>query len=412
LSRPAALALAAVLAAAGATQAWRAGQNAAGIDFYQYWVVGHALLRGDVTGIYDHGSRAALGQEFLRRAQAGGSPRERAAAEFRRVLEPMSTPFLFTALAPFALLGYDAAFDTFRAALLLALALSVFLLGRLAGFSRVERFLLLAFLVFVFQPVSADLRVGNVGQLGLGMVASFAVLAAASPATAYQFAAGAVLAAAAAFKPNLAAAAPLLLCWWAMSGQRRRLAAQAAGMLAGAVAAVLVSGWVFGSLGAWADWIVAVREGGLAAMPVEAGNVSPLALARRGLGVTLGPLPLLLASAAALWAGWRGRQAQSDRDLPVLAAGCLILLLASPLVWLHYLCLAVPAVIVALGARSRRRWLGLSALVAIASDPWADVFGVHYPVVTGTVTALGAFVLFALMLAELSAPLSAAAGKG
>ena len=406
MSRPVALALAAVLATAGATRAWRAGRHSAGIDFYQYWVVGQALVRGDVTGIYDHGRRAALGQEFLRRAQASGSPRERAAADFRRVLEPMSTPFLFTVLAPFALLGYDAAYDTFRAVGLLALALSVFALGRLAGWTRVERLLLVSFLVFVFQPVSADLRVGNVGQIGLGMLALSAVLAA-SAATPHQVAAGAVLAAAAAFKPNVAAAAPLLMCWWAVSGQRRRLAAQAAGMLAGATVAFLMGAWAFDSTGAWTEWLAAVRGGELAAMPVEAGNVSPLALASSGLGLTPGPLPLVLACAAMAFALWRGRHASATgpaADLPVLAAGCLILLLASPLVWLHYLCLAVPAVIVALSAPVPSRWLGLAATIAIAADPWREPTGIENPLLTGTVAALGVGVLFALMLAEISTP--------
>ena len=405
------IALAALLVAIGTVRAWRTwGHHSAGIDFYQYWVVGNVLARGDIPSIYDHGSRAAIGQEFLRHALTGPSERQRAAAKFRNVLEPMSTPFLFAALAPFAAVGYDASFDAFLALSLAAVLGGLLVLGRVVGLPTLERLLLLAFVVFAFDPVAADLRVGNVGQLHFGMVVLYIWLSA-GRGTARQVAAGAVLGAATAFKPSTAAVAPLLLVSWALAGDRRRLAAQGGGFVAGGLAAVLVSAAVFGSLGAWADWLAAVRT--MPPMAIEAGNVSPLAIADRLVGIRLGSLPALVAGLAvlvALWMRWRrpvGQQVRANtaaNDVPVVAAGCLVFLLSSPLVWLHYLLLALPAVVLLLRAPPRRQLLSVGALAAVAMSPFAELFSLRNSSAQGVLVLGGLVLLFGLVLLEIATP--------
>jgi hypothetical protein len=409
-SRPGVIVLAVLFVAVGAVRAWTTWRHSAGIDFYQYWVVGKVLGRGDIPSIYEHGTRAAIGQEFLKYALAGPSARQRAAARFRNVLEPMSTPFLFTALSPFALAAYDTSYDVFLALSLASLLAGAFVLCRMAGLAALDRLVVLALLVFVFEPVAADLRVGNVGELHLGMVALYVWLSAGT-GTARQLVAGAVIAAATAFKPSLAAVAPLLLASWALDRRWRRIAAQGAGLVAGSVAALLLSAWLFGSLRAWTDWRTAL--GGLSPMPIEAGNVSPLAIAERATGVGLGPLPLLLLGSAALAALWmRRRVVPPDAepsvlgDLPVTAAGCLVFLLSSPLVWLHYLILALPAVVLLLRARPTRQWLAVAGFAAVAMNPFTELLGDADAVVRGLVVVAGLILLFALVLAEIAAPAS------
>lgn len=409
--------LASLLVACGALRAWRVAHHAPGIDFYQYWVVGKVVGRGEVPSIYEHGSRAAIGQEFLRRALAEGSGRQRAAARFREVLEPMSTPFLFTALSPFALGGYDACLDAFLALSLASLLASVFVLGRVVELARLERLILLALLVSAFQPVTSDLRVGNVGQVQLGLVALYAWLSA-GPAAVRQVAAGAVLGAATAFKPNLVAVAPLLLTSWALDRQWRRLTVQGGGLLAGTMAAMLVSAAFFGSFRAWVEWLTAVRTGGLPAMPIEAGNVSLLALMERWLGIQLGPWPgvaAVLAVVTALMMRRRiARPAAAEvvvDDLPVAAAACLVFLISSPLVWLHYLILALPAVMLLLRAQPLRQWLAIAALTALAIDPYVELLGLSNARVQALVVLGGLVTLFALVLAEIAAPAQNHAGR-
>jgi hypothetical protein len=407
-------ALAALLVLVGAARAWRAGHTSAGIDFYQYWVVGKALGRGDVSSIYDHSTRAALGQEFLLLALTDGSPRQRAAAEFRKLIEPMSTPFLFAGLRPFSLGGYDAGYDAFRIVSLAGLVTGCLVFGQLAGMPVIERLVLAALLIFAFQAVTADLLVGNVGHLGLGMVAAYTWLLP-RPADHAQIAGGVVLGLAIAFKPNVAGVAPFVVGWWALTGQWRRVLLQLGGMTAAGLIVWIVTLWFYGSLDAWMEWIRALR--GMPPMPIEAGNVSLLLYVERWFGVSVGVLPLLLASAAAVWAAKTGgRNARSVThplhfDLAVVSAGCLVLLLSSPLVWLHYLVLAIPAVIVALRAAGPRRWAGFLAFVAISGTVWRDILGLWTELLHGLAIVCGLLTLYALMLLEIARS-SQEKGKG
>jgi hypothetical protein len=414
-SRHALILLAALLVTVGTVRAWRTSRHSAGIDFYQYWVVGKVLARGDIPSVYDHDTRAAMGQEFLRHALAGPSPRQRAAANIRNVIEPMSTPFLFTVLTPFALGDYDAGFDTFRAASLGALLAGVFVLGRAVGLAARERVLVLAFIMFAFEPVAADLRVGNVGQLHLGMLALYVWLSA-GRGTARQVVAGAVLGAATAFKPSLAAVGPLLLASWAFDRHWRRMAAQGSGLVAGGIGAVLVSAAVFGSLGAWSDWLTAVRT--MPPMAIEVGNVSAVALAERSWGIRLGPLLTIVSALAVVSAlGMRRRLAPPSPnralplDLTVVAAGCLVFLISSPLVWLHYLILALPAALLLLGAGPRRQWLSVAGLAAVAITPAGELLGVRDPIAGASIVLAGVVALFGLVLAEIAAPVPRESGS-
>jgi len=411
--RDIAVVLASLLVACGALRAWRVAHHAPGIDFYDYWVVGRAVGRGDIPSIYEHSSRAALGQEFLRRALAEGSPRQRAAAQFRQVLEPTSTPFLYATLTPFARAHYDASLDVYLAFSLASLLAALFILGRLVGQTRLDRLLLIALVVYAFQPMQSDLRVGNVSQIQLALLAVYAWLGAGG-GTARQVGAGTVLGAAVAFKPSIVVIAPLLFAWWALAEQWRRLVRQAAGFAGGGLVAVLLGALWFGSLHAWTDWLAALGSAGLPAMPVENGNVSVLAVTRRWPGVTLGALPAVatsLAVLAALWvrrkSGRTGGRAEADapavEDLLLIGAGCLVVLLSSPLVWLHYLVLALPAVIVLLRPQARRRWPAIAAFVAVAMDPWTDLFGMPDPVRHATVAIAGLALLFVLVLVEIAA---------
>jgi hypothetical protein len=409
--RGVAVVLAALLVALGAVRVWRGAQRVPGIDFYQFWVVGHVVGRGDVTSVYADDTRAAAGQEFSRRASGPeGSDRQRAAARMRQVLEPMATPFLYAALRPFGGARYDPSFDAFTAFGLASLLAGAWVLCGLVGLAVLERLLLLALVVHSFQPLQADVRVGNVNQIQLGLLALYAWLGAGSRPW-RQASAGAVLGAAVAFKPTLALVAPVLFAGWMAARQWRRLAAQAAGMAAGVLGAVSAGAAFFGSFGAWGDWLAAVRAAPLAAMPVDVGNVSPLAVAEKWTGLSPGIVPAAVAAVVLALALWRGRArpataaAEPDpaRDVLRVSAGCLWVLLAAPLVWQHYLILALPAVIVLLrSAAAARRWLAIVGYAAIAIDPYADLFGLTDPARQAPIVVAGVALLFVLVAWEVA----------
>jgi hypothetical protein len=190
---------------------------------------------------------------------------------------------------------------------------------------------------------------------------------------------------------------------------------QAAGFAGGGLVAVLLGALWFGSLHAWTDWLAALGSAGLPAMAVENGNFSVVAVTKRWAGVTPGALPAVatsLAVLAALWVrrksvravGGAGAEAPAVEDLLLIGAGCLVVLLSSPLVWLHYLILALPAVVVLIRPQARRRWPALAAFVAVAMDPWTDPFGASDPVRQATVAIAGLVLLFVLVLIEIAAP--------
>jgi hypothetical protein len=190
-------------------------------------------------------------------------------------------------------------------------------------------------------------------------------------------------------------------------------------MAAGLALAVAAGAAFFGSFAAWADWAAALRAAPLATMPVSAGNFAPSAVLEQSLDLPAGWLPgaaALLATVAALRfrnkgvrsvAGGLRRPQTTDLtpgdDPLLLAAGCLAFLIASRLVWQHYLVLALPAVLVLLrpggGGRS---WPALVAFTGIAIDPYADLLGVTDPVRQAPIVMAAVVVLLALVLIEVA----------
>src|SRR5215472_2307516 len=85
-----------LLAAFGIGRAWTASQRSAGVDFYQFWVGGQILAQPQHASLYSDDGRASLGAEFLQRARASSSPRQKAVAEYRQKLETYSSPLLYS----------------------------------------------------------------------------------------------------------------------------------------------------------------------------------------------------------------------------------------------------------------------------------------------------------------------------
>lgn len=394
---------------------WSLGRASPGVDFYQFRVVAQAAGRGDGS-VYDDDSRARVGTEFLRRATTDeDSEARRVAAQYRRVLEPLGTPFLYTVVRPLASGRYERDFRAFCLLSLASCLLGLFLIGRLLRYPPTTTLLLLAFVTLAFQPLKSDVRVGNVNQIQLGMLAAYLRLAGGPDRSRAQIAAGALLGAAVLFKPNLAGIVPLLAVSWLLHGRYRKLILQGAGLAAGVAAAVLASALLFGSLGAWSDWLATFRAFPLSTFRVEHGNFGLVRLAYEGLDVEIGPHLALAASAAILVCLWLGRRREGaatarGAEATLVGAGCLVPLLSAPLVWQHYVLLALPAVLVLLrpeedpgrpGRGAWRRALTAVALTAIAIDPYAELFEMRGLTQQAVVVSAGLILLFVLTLREI-----------
>lgn len=405
----------------GLAQIWQLGQHSPAIDFYQFWVVTQVAGRGDVHNVYGDADRAGIGREFQERAFSDESSElRRAAAHLWPVLTPLGTPFLYATFHPLVGGAYDEDLRRHRLVSLTALIAGVLLLGRLLGLSPTTVLIILAALTQAFEPLRSDVRVGNVNQLQLGMLAAYLWLGSRPDRSRFQVAAGTVLALAVWFKPNLAAIVPLVVLCGALERRWDRLMRQGAGMAGGTVLALGTGAFLFGTLRAWRDWLTIVTT-----LPPEigqlgAGNFGPARLLYERLGITASPylaLAVMASAVACLWRGSISRRAAPPsgseaagamRDVAVVGAGCLVYLLSAPVVWLHYLLLALPAALAALSTSregidgvASRALAGL-AWAAIAIDPVVDLAGVRDLPQQATVAAAGLLLLFVLTLREIA----------
>ena len=408
------LALAALFSVTSSWQTSRLPQSA-GIDFYQFWVVGQTLEHEDATRIYEPDERARLGEAWLRAAEtrAPDTPLHRA-AKYRRVLETYSTPFLYSGFRWLAPDDYFTAYALFHAVSAVLVAVAVFVFVRAGGGSVPCACAAVVAIAMWFAPLDSDIRVGNVNRIQLGLLASVLLLLG-RPGPYRDAAAGALLGVAVGFKPNLALVA-LLVGLMRLTRDRRPAALRlGAGLAVGGLASFLVAAATFGTAACWTSWIDALRSLPPETIPIRFGNYSVAMQLESATGFAWS-VPLAAAglglAAGALWRA-RGARAGDDVraiDLGAVSLGCLVYLLSGRLVWLHYYVLAVPAVAFALGTLPRERSNGALrptrallvavALTLVALQPLINVFSIG-PHGRLAMLTTGAVLLFGLALHRL-----------
>ena len=421
--------LALALAVAGLGSAWDLGRRSPGLDFYQFWVVAQVAGRDDVPNVYADEARSRIGAEFVRRSLTDeDSERRRVAARPWKVLVPLGTPLLYTAFRPLSGGSYEGDYARFRLLSLVACVAGLLAIARLVGHGPALALLVLAFVAHSFQPLKADIRVGNVNEVQVGVIAAYLWLSSRDDVSRAQIAAGALLALLLLFKPNLLPALPVLAACWSLRGRRRKLARQAMGLAMGALLGALLPLLAFGSLDAWRDWLAYLTALPAAKIPLQVGNMGLSRLLFEALGVDLSPLLATASLAAVLACVWQGRRRAADAPTPpaavedtaAVAAGALVYLLSAPMVWLHYLLLALPAVLLVLRDGSRSpggawpRVLAVAALAGIAVDPLTAALGVRDLQHQAIVTSLALLSLFAVLCLEIAgwAAPTAPAGPG
>lgn len=415
--------------------------RSAGVDYYQFWIVGRARDQWNPENIYsmqDRQRMADLGREIL---NSSPRPSERLAVsvQFRKTtIETFGTPFLYAAINAFATGEYDRDYNRFMTFCLAALLVSIAALGWSLRYSWLESLLFAAAVLLWCDPVASDLRVGNVNQLQLAGVAAYLLLRCwlergpfhKNHRMADVFS-GLVLGLLVAFKPTLWVIPTLLTLAWIIDRRWHTLLTQGVAAVAAAGMAFAVGCRFLHSGSAWFDWIKALPDlDKVSDISVRIGNFSLAQVLREsiggpaGEGVNVAPVLLIVVLAMAAialrltrWtrAGAPGAaedgQFLFERDFLITALGCALSVVALKLVWLHYYILLIPLLLYVLrpgvaitGSRFlpiAERILGWLALGAIFGRPLAVLFGLGPPSHCMSLYMGGAWGLMLLGLAGL-----------
>lgn len=414
--------------------AWNYARSLPGIDYYVAWAAVDATRNDTEHDIYTREGRFRLGREYRREARAGDpASRQAAAAEHVSYLHTSATPFLYTVIGLFSTGDYDRDLGLWHGLSLAAFTLALLLISRMFGFSAAASLALLLPCLVWLTALHSDLRVGNVNSFQFGLLALLFWLQSRDADARFTPLAGRLAAASAGvlaalmvlFKPNLAPIALILLGAWLVRRQFLTLFIGAAGMAVGTLAALAWSSLFFGDPGVWLDWFRSLAT--LMEMDVGArignfnfANAIGLQLGRGGqLGLAL------FLCALALLALWWGRKraptaaaagADGERELieygQLLALACLIQMLVSPLVWLHYFVLTVPGLIVAfrpwsgalprgIGSVLLHRVLPALALLLLLQGPLAEALAADPALAANRASVIAVVILFGLGLWQL-----------
>lgn len=413
------------------TQAFQYGKYSTGLDYYLFWAVAGDILKAPSANVYSLPERTRIGRDLLQEAQTGTgiTPRQLNAAQTREVLEIYSTPFLFTAFTAFHHPDFEKSISRYLLVSLLCALAAIVCMG---GLLRIHPYAVAAMIpVFTvwFAPLLSDIRVANVNQLQLGLLALFLVFQRLNNRLG-NFIGGLVLGLATMFKPNLVFVVILLLCGWLISRQERKVFNELAGISCGVAFAFAVSSAYFGSPQCWLHWSRCLREISYDAISVSAGNYSLAMLVWQKTGFrvslllqaffTMTAVLCIFARQKKTAAGPGHEDNPPDRtgrefrqDALLLSLGCLVYLLSAPLVWFHYYILAIPMILCILSAmQTDASWfrngikgsLLLAAVACISLEPL--IFWLHMDNVftMAAVTSAGAGILYILGLAELLRP--------
>ncbi len=367
--RPLLLVAGVVAVALAVAEAWRTMGRYSAVDFYLVYVNEQVAGRPDVPNIYTPEAQVSIGEEFYQRAIRSGLPLFIADATVRRSLDSRGSPFLYASMA-WVSDRYDTALLQYRVVLLAAFCGGILILGAYCGVPLYATLFLLAGLIRFFLPFRADFIVGNVNAMQLFLLAVVLVLLERFPRLA-----GAILAMMVAAKPTLILVVVVLFGSRLLTREYRRFFREVTGAAIGAVIAVVVGSFWFGTPRAWLLWFDSA--GGLWEMLLarEFNNVAPALRLFQQYG---GWISYAIAAALLVIAAVPVLRSRKRDDLLLISLGLLIYFLSSKLVWLHYLLLTIPATFALL----RNRWtapIAIGALILMADEPYRLLLGASSP---------------------------------
>jgi hypothetical protein len=327
--------------------------DAAGVDYVQFWHIGRTVVHGPKADPYSESG----GKEVARELGALGRQRNdehlREATARRATLVPTATPLLYAVFGAFSSASYSESVRAYRIAQIACFSIAVFGFGALLGLGPELSLIALILLLSESQAIASDLRVGNVNALQLIGLWLYAWLRLRAPFRQREAFSALWFGALIAFKPNLLLVGCVLLLQPLLLRSWIHAARDALSMVLGALFAMLFAGAIWGDLGAWLHWFQAGRRilGGVAT--VKQGNFAVVALFP---DASPGWVSWILLSVVVAVAGVGMYFRSSKNEGPAarwsdsqalwyLSLGCLSSLLVTHLAWVHYFLLAVPALL-------------------------------------------------------------------
>jgi Glycosyltransferase family 87 len=391
----ASLLLTVLLLLCGGWAVWDTTVGSLTIDFFNAWTVTRAVSSRHVVHIYAPQSQRDIAQLAIDEASLpSASDIQRKAARIVTQLyggrmDAPGTPFIYCVLGAIPSGNYVADQKRYLLLCTACLVLSVLLLKGVLRFDWVGVLLFLLFAATDFAPVSSDLGVGNVSEIQLLIVVFFIFFAARNQ----PLLSGLAIGTATMFKPTTGLVLVLAVIAAIADRDYRQLARMLVGSLIGIGTAVLLSAAYFGAPGIWIEFLLSLpRTLNGVSYPLQFGNfsLSALLFGATRTGSSVIPVMLIGAFSWLLFATRQvdGKQASAPENVAtrrihtafaVGGGGCAIMLLSSPLVWLHYYLLLLP--------------LLLYVLWPLAADG-QSLFAERFPLRRTTAFALPLVILF------------------
>lgn len=411
----------AILVALSLLGAWLYAEKYPGIDYYVTWVAADAVKNDTPYNIYEASSRYTLTVKYGYMADAlDDAPMQKMAAGHIRELQMTATPFLYWVTGALATGDYENDLTAWQLLTLFLVTISILVLCRLLGYSPATSLAILLPILVWFTPLQSNLRVANVNGIQLGLISLILWLLSRRADGQYLFIASLLTGLLVMFKPNLAPVALLFGGAWAVRRQYGKLSVSLSGMATGAVTAVLVSSIWIGSATAWFDWFNYIRQFVDGGPGARAGNYAIITQLTSGTSPVVQLIAAIFLCLLCLALFWWGRKSISVTDADnadtnrefienasLIAMGCIIPMLTSTIVWLHYYLLIIPMIIIALRPWQEPgpmktipflmlRVLPTVALVILLETALRDVIGGEartYRVVTTMISVISLFLV-------------------
>jgi len=401
--------------------AWQYTRDYPGIDYYVTWVASDAVSNDTRHDIYEETSQYRLTFEYRKKARdLVDAPQQLQAANYIEKLDFTATPFLYWVTGLLATGSYATDLAIWQALTLLLVTTSILVICRLLGYSPINSMVVLLPVLAWFMPLYSNLRVANVNGIQLGLITLIVYLLKRRAEGFSLFITGLLTGMLVMYKPNLAPVGLLFAGVWVVRQHYLKLSLAVSGMAAGAFVSVLVSSVWLGSTTAWLNWFSYIRQymdGG----PGERGGnyaiITQLSSDASSLTQLAAAVILCLLCLVLFWWERRGdgdpdlHKNNEDREFientTFIAMGCIIMILTSSMVWLHYYLLTLPMIIIALRPYSDSdpmkalpvlmlRVLPTVALVLLLESALRDIIGGEartYRVLATTTSTISLFVI-------------------
>ncbi|MFI5353005.1 MAG: glycosyltransferase 87 family protein [Candidatus Binatales bacterium] len=341
---------------------WQYATNSPGIDFFTLWGVPHVLKTNAVPNIYAADSQRDMASVLISESsspQVSDAQRQATAITaqlYDNRVDVTGSPLVYALVGLTAGGAYEKDLSRFTVASWLCFVGATLIFCRLLQFSPVSTLLIVGLFTSSFAPLISDMRVANLNQIQLLLVACFLLFFTRS----WGVLAGLALGIAVMLKPNVLIVAFLSVLVSLADRDYRSLTRLVLGMGLAALLSVAISVSYFGRPAMWPAFIRSVPHTLATSYPMEHGNFSlPLLLFRtmpREMSTYIFVILMAIVSVVIFKTRWDhagnvapapSRDADESarsmhRMFVVVGLGSAVMLMSSRLAWLHYYVLLIP----------------------------------------------------------------------